>query len=126
MKRRILQMLFIVGTAIFMSSVNVFADDVAEKQKIAMLENLASMGDQASVEELKRIRSKQRQQKAKNPQTRPDSRHSVSPANPFITVEASGVGTSYDEALRDAFKAAIRKVVGVYVITQTKTTSFAE
>lgn len=56
------------------------------------------------------------------PRTDPDTgiprqAHAVDQA---ITVRAQGQGENYQEALADAFRYAVRKAVGVYVVTQTR------
>ena len=43
-----------------------------------------------------------------------------------ITVTATGIGHNTDEALKDAFKNAVRRAVGVYVLTETTMNSNEE
>ena len=43
-----------------------------------------------------------------------------------ITVTATGIGHNTDEALKDAFKNAVRRAVGVYVLTETSMNSNEE
>ena len=40
-------------------------------------------------------------------------------SSPFVTVLVTGKGINENEALEDAFRAAVRKVVGMYVVTQS-------
>ncbi len=121
----LMKKLFIVVLSVFLA-VNLFADDDMDKVMSAIESGLAGFGDQSAVNKVRKTKKRRaKKQLNRDAQNRNDKHgftvNDLDAGGVAKTVEATGDGSSYEEALRAAYKDAVNQVVGAYTHTETQT-----
>ena len=121
----LMKKLFIVVLSVFLA-VNLFADDDMDKVMSAIESGLAGFGDQSAVNKVRKTKKRRAKKQLDRDAQNRNGKHGftvndLDAGGVAKTVEATGDGSSYEEALRAAYKDAVNQVVGAYTHTETQT-----